>query len=104
MTRYSFTLIDPWRSGKTTFRIIWDFPTGSRDRPLLERGRQQVERYGVEIVEDEIQALAKEGDVFHLTGLTQAYRTVRVLLATGLTHLPPEIAGVRECLGLSLFF
>jgi len=58
----------------------------------------------VEIVEDEIQALAKEGDVFHLTGLTQAYRTVRVLLATGLTHLPPEIAGVRECLGLSLFF
>jgi thioredoxin reductase (NADPH) len=27
-----------------------------------------------------------------------------VLLATGLTHLPPEIPGVKECLGKSLFF
>jgi thioredoxin reductase (NADPH) len=27
-----------------------------------------------------------------------------VLLATGLTHLPPDIPGVRECLGQSLFF
>jgi thioredoxin reductase (NADPH) len=27
-----------------------------------------------------------------------------LLLATGLTHLPPDIPGVRECLGKSLFF
>jgi thioredoxin reductase (NADPH) len=27
-----------------------------------------------------------------------------VLLATGLTHVPPDLEGVRECLGHSLFF
>lgn len=32
------------------------------------------------------------------------YRARRVLVATGLTHLPPQIPGVRECLGRSLFF
>ena len=68
MTRYSFTLIDPWRSGKKTFENYLGFPDGIAGQALLERGRQQVERYGVEIVEDEIQALAKEGDVFHVTG------------------------------------
>ena len=80
------------------------FPEGIAGETLLERGRQQVARYGVEIVQDEIQSLTKDEDVFHVTGHTQSYRASRVLVATGLTHLPPEIAGVRECLGLSLFF
>jgi thioredoxin reductase (NADPH) len=48
--------------------------------------------------------LEKKGEVFHITSQTQSYRASHVLVATGLTHLPPEIAGVRECLGLSLFF
>ena len=80
------------------------FPEGVAGETLLERGRQQVERYGVEIVQDDIQSLAKEEGVFHVIGQTKSYRASRVLVATGLTHLPPEIAGVRECLGLSLFF
>jgi thioredoxin reductase (NADPH) len=32
------------------------------------------------------------------------YRSRRLLLATGIFHLPPEINGVTECLGHSLFF
>jgi thioredoxin reductase (NADPH) len=80
------------------------FPEGVSGETILERGRQQVARYGVAIVQDEIHSLSKDGDVFHVTGHTQSYRASRVLVATGLTHLPPEIAGVRECLGLSLFF
>ena len=30
--------------------------------------------------------------------------TESVLLATGLQHLPPEIEGVKECVGHSIFF
>ena len=37
-------------------------------------------------------------------GRTGQYSAKRVLLATGLTHLPPDIPGVTECLGKSLFF
>jgi len=80
------------------------FPEGISGDAILERGRQQVERYGVEIKQDEIRSVAKVDEIFHLQGETQSYRASRLLVATGLTHLPPEIAGVRECLGLSLFF
>lgn len=80
------------------------FPDGIAGEEILERGRRQVERFGVEIAEDEIQSLAKQDDIFHIAGKTRSYRAHRVLAATGLTHLPPEIEGVRECLGLSLFF
>lgn len=80
------------------------FPDGISGDALLERGRRQVERYGVTILQDEIQTVARDGKYFSLQGNSGAYRACRLLVATGLTHLPPEIAGVRECLGLSLFF
>lgn len=80
------------------------FPDGISGDAILERGRRQVERFGVQIKEDEIRFVTKVDEIFHLRGKTQSYRALRLLVATGLTHLPPEIAGVRECLGLSLFF
>ncbi|MER3425290.1 MAG: hypothetical protein C4293_20730 [Nitrospiraceae bacterium] len=55
-------------------------------------------------VEDDIRSLAKRDDAFEAQGRQVIYRAKRVLLATGLTHIPPEIPGVRECLGKSLFF
>jgi thioredoxin reductase (NADPH) len=64
----------------------------------------QVSRYDVEIAEDEIQSLSRCDEMFLLRGLSCTYRARRVLLATGLTHLPPDIPGVKECLGQSLFF
>lgn len=79
------------------------FPDGIDGAELLRRGHIQAARFQVEIVEDEICSLAKDGDTFHVSG-GKAYRAKRVLLATGLTHLPPDIPGVRECLGRSLFF
>jgi thioredoxin reductase (NADPH) len=64
----------------------------------------QAARYEVEIIEDEVQSLTRKDETFHLRGGESAYHANRVLIATGLTHLPPEIPGVRECLGTSLFF
>jgi thioredoxin reductase (NADPH) len=80
------------------------FPDGISGRGLLEQGRRQAELYGVPIQQDEIHSLAGEAGRFILTGKKSRYESARVLLATGLTHLPPDIPGVRDCLGHSLFF
>ena len=58
----------------------------------------------MEIIEDEVRTLKKDDDTFHLQGQQANYYAKRVLIATGLTHLPPDIPGVKECLGKSLFF
>jgi thioredoxin reductase (NADPH) len=89
------------------------FPESIAGVALLERGRMQAARFGAEFVHDEILEARTTGSVmdgrpdepcFALTGRTGRYRAKRLLLATGLTHLPPEIPGVRACLGKSLFF
>lgn len=80
------------------------FPEGIGGEELLARGMKQVTRFEVAVIEDDICSLVHDGESFCLEGAISAYRARRVLLATGLTHLPPEIPGVRECLGQSLFF
>jgi len=80
------------------------FPEGISGSALLDHGMIQVAKYGVETVEDEIQSLRTRGETFRIKGTRQTYDAKRVLLATGLTHLPPDIPGVKQCLGTSLFF
>jgi thioredoxin reductase (NADPH) len=80
------------------------FPEGIDGADLLGRGMQQAERFEVALTEDDIRSLIHDGDTFCLKGGSIIYRAKRVLLATGMTHLPPEIPGVRDCLGQSLFF
>lgn len=80
------------------------FPDGIAGTELLQRGMAQAARFDVEILEDEIQSVAKDGEIFILKSLDATYRAKRVLMTTGLTHLPPDIPGVSECLGKSLFF
>ena len=80
------------------------FPDGIDGTDLLKRGHMQVARFQVEIIEDEVRTLEKDDDTFHLQGQQADYYAKRVLIATGLTHLPPDIPGVKDCLGKSLFF
>lgn len=80
------------------------FPDGISGSSLLEKGRAHVTRYGVDIIQDDIRKISKQEEIFDIQGASAQYRASRLLLATGLTHLPPEIPGVRECLGHSLFF
>jgi thioredoxin reductase (NADPH) len=80
------------------------FPEGISGEDLLRRGRQQAERYGTEFAHDEIAAVEHASQGFTLQGHHGPYQTRRLLLATGLTHIPPEIPEVRTCLGHSLFF
>jgi thioredoxin reductase (NADPH) len=80
------------------------FPEGISGEDLLLRGRQQADRFGTEFAQDEITAVKSGPKGFTLQGQKDIYRTRRLLLATGLTHMPPEIPEVRACLGCSLFF
>jgi thioredoxin reductase (NADPH) len=80
------------------------FPDGIDGSELLDRGMKQAGKFHVEIVHDEIQSLQLNEQGFELFGESHRYQARRVLIATGLTHLPPKIPGVKECLGHSLFF
>jgi thioredoxin reductase (NADPH) len=80
------------------------FPEGISGADLISRGRKQAERYGVELAEDEIAEATCDQGVFVLRGRKGTYRGRKILLATGIFHLPPDVEGVSECLGKSLFF
>ena len=80
------------------------FPEGISGTTLLDQGMNHVAKYDVAIVEDEVQSLRTSGGTFQVRGRGHTYEAKRVLIATGLTHLPPDIPGVKQCLGKSLFF
>ena len=81
------------------------FPDGISGSDLLNRGLTQAQRFGVDVADDEIKVLKRAQDgLFQLKGNARHYIGQRVLLATGLTHLLPDIPGVKDCLGKSIFF
>lgn len=80
------------------------FPDGLSGKALLDRGRAQVKKFDVRTANDRIVRIRRERDTFLLEGGSVVYRSSRVLLATGLTHLLPDIPGADECLGNSVLF
>lgn len=80
------------------------FPNGVGGEELLRNGCRQAKRHAVSFANDEIRTLALKKPGFVLKGKKKTYYTKRLLLATGIFHLPPKIPGVRECLGHSMFF
>jgi thioredoxin reductase (NADPH) len=80
------------------------FPKGVDGEDLLKSGRKQASRYGAEFVLDTIEEVTADEEAFMLRGEKGRYRARRLLLATGIRHIPPDIPGVKECLGHSMFF
>jgi thioredoxin reductase (NADPH) len=80
------------------------FPECIEGRELLRRGREQAEKYGASFASEEIGRIARHGDLFHLEGQKTKFDCRRLLLATGVYHLPPKIPAVNECVGKSIFF
>jgi thioredoxin reductase (NADPH) len=80
------------------------FADGVDGEDLLKFGRKQAERHEVEFANDEISSAHDNGETFLLRGKKTDYRTRRLLLATGIFHIPPDIPGVKECVGHSMFF
>ncbi|HEY2140165.1 MAG TPA: NAD(P)/FAD-dependent oxidoreductase [Chthoniobacterales bacterium] len=80
------------------------FPRGVAGEKLLRNGRSQAKRHEVEFIGDKIRNVSARKSLFILKGTKKTYRAKRLLVATGIFHLPPEIPGVKECLGHSMFF
>lgn len=80
------------------------FPDGIAGVELLKRGREQAVRHEASLINDEIIKTVRSRGGFALQGKAGSYRAKRMLIATGIHHLPPEIEGVAECLGHSMFF
>jgi len=80
------------------------FPEGVSGENLLKFGRQQAEFHDVRFAADEVEEIQRAEEDFVLRGKKGSYRAKRLLLATGIFHLPPEIPGVKDCLGHSMFF
>src|SRR4051794_4579303 len=80
------------------------FPDGIGGPQLLERGRSQAKRYGIKFAKDNIRTARKSQDVFHLSGEKKNYNCRRLLLCTGIFHIPPDIPEIAPCLGHSMFF
>ncbi|HEY0455629.1 MAG TPA: NAD(P)/FAD-dependent oxidoreductase, partial [Verrucomicrobiae bacterium] len=80
------------------------FPAGISGEELIHRGRKQAERYHVRFAEDEVIGAEKEDGTFVVRAKNRSYHGRRLLIATGIFHLPPDIEGVRECLGHSMYF
>jgi thioredoxin reductase (NADPH) len=80
------------------------FPKGISGEELLSRARQQARRYRVKFARDLVVSARVRGPKFSLHGEKRDYLCRRLLLATGIFHIPPDIPGVKPCLGHSLFF
>src|ERR1051325_5413010 len=80
------------------------FPEGISGDELLRRARKQARRYRVKFVRDEIVSARTRPHDFWLRGRKSNYSGRRLLLATGIFHIPPAIPGVKPCLGHSMFF
>lgn len=80
------------------------FPEGISGEELLQRGLRQAMAYQAEIVKDQVVEIRRAGDLFRVLGERGSYAARRLLLATGLYHLPPDLPGISECIGHSIFF
>jgi len=79
------------------------FPGGIEGEELLRRARQQARKYGATFLRDRIISAKINDGRFCLRG-SRSYISRRVLLATGIFHIPPDLPGVKPCLGHSMFF
>jgi thioredoxin reductase (NADPH) len=80
------------------------FPGGIDGEELVHKGRAQARRYGARFVRDGVdKALVIPGG-FRLSGHKGEYTCRRLLLATGIFHIPPDLPDFEDCLGHSMFF
>jgi thioredoxin reductase (NADPH) len=80
------------------------FPKSVAGEKLLRHGRRQAKHHAVHFANDEIKTARRQKNCFVLRGRKKTYRANRLLIATGIFHIPPDIPGVKECLGHSMFF
>ena len=80
------------------------FPEGIPSRDLRERGRRQAQRFGVDFADGCVLNVVRDGEQFEASADVCNIRARTLILATGAVDLFPEIDGLEECIGRSLFW
>jgi thioredoxin reductase (NADPH) len=80
------------------------FPEGISGKELLQKGKRQARRFGAVFEKDHIREGRSSRGGFILRGRRKTYHARRLLLATGILHIPPEIPSVEECVGRGMYF
>ncbi|WDH84623.1 NAD(P)/FAD-dependent oxidoreductase [Paenibacillus urinalis] len=86
------------------YHNILGFPEGISGEEIRRRGRAHAEATGIEFCTDRITSAKKEDELFKLSGdHDQLYQARTLLLATGITDRYPNIPGLRDALGMSVY-
>ncbi len=80
------------------------FPSGVAGSDLVRRGRRQAVKFGASFCRDRIVSASRRNGRFSLRGSKGFYTCDRLLLATGIFHVPPDLPALKPCLGHSMFF
>lgn len=88
-----------------SYHNILGWPDGVSGLELRRLGRLQAERLGVEFVNGAVTKLVKQEQGFgvELSGEPQGLTADTLLLATGLLDRFPQLPGLTECLGTSVY-
>jgi thioredoxin reductase (NADPH) len=102
------TLIVDAGDGRSSFAQVNDnylgFPSGIPVRELRRLGREQAERFGVEIRSGEITRIERDGDIFVAHNHGSVFRARTVILCTGVEDIWPDIPNVESFVGKTLFW
>ncbi|UFJ42818.1 NAD(P)/FAD-dependent oxidoreductase [Brevibacillus humidisoli] len=87
------------------YRNILGFPDGISGPGLRDLGIEQAQRVGVELAYGEVASLVREAEDRFLATLQDGrqYQAHTVLIATGMTDAVPDIPGLVDCLGESIY-
>ncbi|OWR28356.1 pyridine nucleotide-disulfide oxidoreductase [Saccharibacillus sp. O23] len=87
-----------------TYHNIIGWPEGVTGEDLRQTGRKQAEALGIEFLEQTVTETARDGERFIVTtGDGQRFSAHTLLLATGMMDRYPDIPGLREALGYSVY-
>lgn len=109
LARYnrSVLVIDK-KQGRSTYPQVNEnylgFPDGIHAKKLRELGHQQAKKFGAEFLLGEVTAIQKEPNGFKVLAEKQAAFAKSIILATGVVDLLPDIPGIKNYMGKSLFW
>ena len=82
----------------------YGFENGISGQELYENGMKQAKNLGVEVRDEEVLHLEKEGEIFKIKTEIAEYEAKSVILATGNKKLRPNIKGVLEFEGKGISY
>ncbi len=80
------------------------FPQSIAGKELLERGRRQAVAFGTRIARGRVERCRRKQNHFLISSTRGDYGCRKVLLATGLWHIPPDIPSFSKCIGRGIYF